>query len=84
MAWIHKQMMLGQNPRVILKDLISKDTDIDHLDDYALWEIIIHLLSEPPKRDRLEEYHTLDHAIQLIKSCQKIVVLTGAGVRNDL
>lgn len=80
MAWVHRQMMLGQNPRDILRDLISKDADIDDLDDYAIWEIIIRLLSEPPKRDRLEEYHTLDHAINLIKSCKKIVVLTGAGV----
>lgn len=80
MAWIHRQMMLGQNPRVILRDLISKDVEIDHMDDISLWEIIIHIMSEPPKRNRLEEYHTLDHAINLIKSCQKIVVLTGAGV----
>ncbi|XP_062589774.1 NAD-dependent protein deacetylase sirtuin-1-like [Saccostrea cucullata] len=80
MAWIQRQMMDGQNPRVILRDLISKDVEIDHMDDFSLWEIIIHLMSEPPKRNRLEEYQTLDHALNLIKSCQKIVVLTGAGV----
>ena len=82
MAWIQRQMMDGQNPRLILRDLISKDVEIDHMDDFSLWEIIIHLMSEPPKRNRLEEYHTLDHALNLIKSCQKIVVLTGAGVQT--
>lgn len=63
-----------------MRDLILKDVDIDDLDDYVIWEIIMRFLFELLKRDRLEEYYILDYVINFIKFCKKIVVFIGVGV----
>ena len=38
------------------------------------------MLSEPPKRKKLSTINTLEDAVNLIKTSQNIMVLTGAGV----
>jgi NAD-dependent deacetylase sirtuin 1 len=80
-AWVQKQMMMGVNPREVLKDLLSNNTQIpDDLNDMILWRIIVNILSEPAKRSKLSHINTLDDVIHLMSTCKKIVVLTGAGV----
>ena len=81
MAFVHRQMMMGQNPRVLLKQIVPDlDSIPDEVDDFQLWRAIVNLLSEPPKRPKLNHINTLDDVIYLLKTCSKIIVLTGAGV----
>ncbi|KAK5956258.1 NAD-dependent histone deacetylase sir2 [Knufia fluminis] len=35
-------------------------------------------------RKRLSQYHTIDHAVQLLKNAKNVVVLTGAGISTSL
>jgi NAD-dependent deacetylase sirtuin 1 len=80
-SWVQEQMMKGTDPRVILKQMISADAEIpEHLDSLTLWKIILNMLSEPPKRTKLEFVNTLNDVVQLIKASSRIIVLTGAGV----
>lgn len=80
-SWVQRQMVMGQDPRVILQELIPPDTDIpEDYDQLKLWKIIINLLSEPPPREKLPNINTLEDVVQLMRDCNKIIVLTGAGV----
>ena len=80
-SWVQRQMMSGADPREILKEMLSCDTEIpDHLDPLTLWKIILNMVSEPPRRKKLPEINTLTDVVELIRKSQKIVVLTGAGV----
>ena len=80
-SWVHEQMRKGQSPRSILEKLVPKDTMIpEGLDVVTLWKIIISIVSEPPKRSKLEGINTMDDVIHLLRTCKKIIVLTGAGV----
>ncbi len=80
-SWVQRQMMSGADPRALLQDMLSADTVIpNHLDQLTLWKIILNMVSEPPRRKKLENVNTLDNVVNLIRSSKKIVVLTGAGV----
>lgn len=82
-AWVQKQIMMGVNPREVLKDLISNNTSIpDDLNDMLMWRIIVNILSEPAKRSKLSHINTLNDVIHLMSTCKKILVLTGAGVSS--
>ncbi len=37
-------------------------------------------MSEPPRRERLRHINSITDAVRLLRSCKKILVLTGAGV----
>lgn len=77
-------MLEGMDPRHILRQLVP-DVSIDNnVDDSVVWQIIVNLLTEPPLRSKLPEYNTLDDAVRLLRTCSKIIVLTGAGVRSDI
>ncbi|XP_046360515.2 NAD-dependent protein deacetylase sirtuin-1-like isoform X1 [Haliotis rufescens] len=81
LSWVQRQMSEGQNPRDILRELVTADAVISpDLDDFTLWQIIINLMSEPPKRKKLHNINTLDDVLELMRTCKKIMVLTGAGV----
>ncbi|XP_060071352.1 NAD-dependent protein deacetylase sirtuin-1-like [Ylistrum balloti] len=81
MMWVQDQMMTGINPRVILNDLIMSDVLIpEDMDDFTLWKIIVNIMSEPPRRKKLLHVNTMDDVLHLLKTCSKIMVLTGAGV----
>lgn len=80
-AWVHHQMCSGTDPRDILADMIPDNTLIPaHLDSITLWRIILNMLSEPPRRKKLPNINTLDDVVKLIHRCNKIILLTGAGV----
>lgn len=74
-------MRQGHSPRKILQDLVPSGTVIpEGLDPIMLWKIIINIVSEPPKRKKLNDINTLDDVLQLLNTSKKIIVLTGAGV----
>lgn len=80
-AWIHQQMCSGTNPHDILQELIPDASIPSHLDNLTLWRLIVNMLSEPPRRKKLPQYNTINDVVDLIKRSNRIVVLTGAGVR---
>lgn len=80
-AWVQEQMRRGQSPRKILQDLVPSGTVIpESLDPIVLWKIIISIVSEPPKRKKLNDINTLDDVLRVLSTSKKIIVLTGAGV----
>ncbi|XP_064418776.1 NAD-dependent protein deacetylase sirtuin-1 [Latimeria chalumnae] len=72
--------MNGTDPRTILKDLLPGTIPELDLDDMTLWQIVIKILSEPPKRKKHKDINTLEDVVRLLQECKKIVILTGAGV----
>lgn len=74
--------MIGTDPRTILKDLLPETIPPPELDDMTLWQIVINILSEPPKRKKRKDINTIEDAVKLLQECKKIIVLTGAGVCN--
>ena len=78
--WIEKKLKSGFNPRLILKSLFNTDNLPEDIDDSTLWHLIASILTEPPKRKRLENVKTFEDVVKLIKASKKIIVLTGAGV----
>lgn len=81
MAWIQRQALLGADPRELLKELLPANAVLPRgLDQLDLWQLLVQLMSEPPKRKKLPQFNTLDDAVQLIKDAKNIIVLTGAGI----
>ncbi|XP_051474513.1 NAD-dependent protein deacetylase sirtuin-1 isoform X2 [Apus apus] len=79
-TFVQQHLMLGTDPRTILKDLLPETIPPPELDDMTLWQIVINILSEPPKRKKRKDINTIDDAVRLLQECKKIMVLTGAGV----
>lgn len=76
-------MSLGRDPRMLFKELISPDTLIPtDLDEMTLWGLLANFITEPPKRKKLNHINSIDDVVHLLKTSKKIMVLTGAGVRN--
>lgn len=48
----------------------------------TLWRLIFSMI-EPPKRKKLTQYNTIDDAIDLIKTSNKVLVLSGAGISTS-
>ncbi|KAK7869073.1 hypothetical protein R5R35_000792 [Gryllus longicercus] len=81
MSWVQKQRLIGVNPRNILSQLMGDNSHIPPtMDDLTLWKIIVNILSEPPRRQKLRHVNTLLDVVRLLKGAKKIIVLTGAGV----
>lgn len=85
MSWVQRQMIIGVNPRSLLSQLVTDGTQIpQQIDDLTLWKIIMNMMSEPPRRQKLRHINTLADVVRLIKGAKKIIVLTGAGVSIKL
>lgn len=78
--WVHKQMFSGTNPREVIDDLLPNNLIPDTVDNLTLWKVILNLLSEPPKRKKLDNVNSLDDVVNLIRTSKKIIVLSGAGI----
>lgn len=84
-SWVQRQMITGVNPRSLLNQLVTDGTQIpQQIDDLTLWKIIMNMMSEPPRRQKLRHVNTLDDVVRLLKGAKKIIVLTGAGVSIKL
>ncbi|XP_029465565.1 NAD-dependent protein deacetylase sirtuin-1 isoform X2 [Rhinatrema bivittatum] len=79
-TFVQQHLLLGTDPRTILKDLLPETIPPPELDDMTLWQIVINILSEPPKRKKRKDINTIEDAVKLLQVCKKIIVLTGAGV----
>jgi len=81
LAWLHRAMARGEDPRAILDDMLPPGSEIpEGIDTMTLWKVLFNLLSEPPKRSKLPTVNTLEDCVELIKKCSNIIILTGAGV----
>lgn len=64
-------MAKGINPREILPDLgVENDQIPEYVDDVTIWKIIINMLAEPPRRNKLRHVNTLDDVVRLLKGRQ--------------
>ncbi|XP_017798056.1 PREDICTED: NAD-dependent protein deacetylase sirtuin-1-like, partial [Habropoda laboriosa] len=83
-SWVQKQMLIGADPRDLLHHLLMDSTQIpEQVDDLTLWKIIINMMSEPPRRQKLRHINTLTDVVRLIRNSNRIIVLTGAGVKKN-
>lgn len=81
MSWVQQQMLRGVDPRTVLNQILGSTREIpDGVADGTLWRLIVNMLSEPPRREKLRHINTIEDVVRLMKACQKIIVLTGAGV----
>ncbi|GAB6018855.1 NAD-dependent histone deacetylase sir2 [Chamberlinius hualienensis] len=82
-AWVSQQMRSARDPRAILEYLCPSGMKItfpEHVDDCALWNIVYNVMNEPPRREKLDNINSFDDVLNLLSTCKKIIVLTGAGV----
>uniref|UniRef100_A0A8C5PP56 protein acetyllysine N-acetyltransferase n=3 Tax=Leptobrachium leishanense TaxID=445787 RepID=A0A8C5PP56_9ANUR len=79
-TFVQRHLMMGTDPRTILKDLLPNSLAPPDLDDMTLWQIVINILSDPPKRKKRKDINTIEDAVRLLQQSKKIMVLTGAGV----
>ncbi|XP_057336807.1 NAD-dependent protein deacetylase sirtuin-1 [Microplitis mediator] len=80
-SWVQKQMITGANPRELLQHLLMDPTQIpEQVDDITLWKLVLNIMSDPPRRHKLDHINTLADVVRLIRNSKKIIVLTGAGV----
>lgn len=76
------QIASGVNPRDCLSRFINspKSTIPRNISDNDLWRVIAAILSDPPRRQRLQHVQTIADVCETIKKSKNIIVLTGAGV----
>lgn len=80
-CWVQEQIGEGVDPRDVLRSIRPGVTHIPaHIDDITLWKVIIDILSEPPRRERLRHVSVLEDVVRLIRASSNTLVLTGAGV----
>ncbi|XP_072279941.1 NAD-dependent protein deacetylase sirtuin-1 [Pyxicephalus adspersus] len=79
-TFVQRHLMMGTDPRTILRDLLPDSVAPPDLDDMTLWQIVINILSDPPKRKKRKDINTIEDAVKLLQESKKIMVLTGAGV----
>lgn len=80
---MHLQIASGVNPRDCLSRIFvnsPKQSIPANVSDNDLWRVIAAILSDPPRRQRLQHLQTLDQVCETIRNSKNIIVLTGAGV----
>uniref|UniRef100_A0A915PBI8 NAD-dependent protein deacetylase sir-2.1 n=1 Tax=Setaria digitata TaxID=48799 RepID=A0A915PBI8_9BILA len=71
----------GASARDVVRCLLPHVDLPDNLSEQDLYRIIRKILySERPRRTKLPEFNSFDDAVELFKRCNRILVLTGAGV----
>eukprot|EP00298_Acanthocystis_sp_HF-20_P009403 c18280_g1_i1.p1 GENE.c18280_g1_i1~~c18280_g1_i1.p1 ORF type:complete len:523 (-),score=134.99 c18280_g1_i1:125-1693(-) len=80
------------DPKHLLQQqgILTDKKQLEFISDEFAWKLLkvsINMLArhlktqqKPPPRQRLKEFCTLDHVINLIRDSNKIMVLTGAGI----
>lgn len=81
LAWLHRAMARGEEPRRLLSKVLPSGSVVPpDIDRMTLWKVLFNLLSEPERREKLDTVNTVEDVVRLIRSCSRILVLTGAGV----
>ena len=76
--WIDEQMRAGVDLRPILTRMLpGLPTDVSQS---TLFELLMDLFLPVQQRQPLEQYQTLDDAVELIRKSKNILILTGAGI----
>ena len=76
--WLDEQMRAGVDLRPLLARILpGLPSDVSQ---GALFQILMDFFLPVRQRQPLEQYQTLDHAVNLIRQCKNILVLTGAGI----
>lgn len=61
-------MQNGVNPRELLTDMgVEQEQIPQYVCDVTLWKLIINMLAEPPRRNKLRHVNTLDDVVRLLK-----------------
>jgi len=82
LAWLARARSRGINPRDIISDLMQGgDTAmLESMDDGTIWMILFKMFAQPPKRQKLKDFNSIEDLVRHIKEARRILVLTGAGV----
>jgi len=76
--WLDEQMRAGVDLRPILSRILpGLPNDVSQS---TLFKLLIDLFLPVQQRQPLEQYKTLDDAVELIRKCKNILILTGAGI----
>lgn len=74
-------MQRGTDPRDIATNIFQSDASIlNQMDDMTIWQILFKMFTEPPRREKLKHFNTIEDIVGHIKEAKNILVLTGAGV----
>ncbi|CAF0894142.1 unnamed protein product [Rotaria sordida] len=76
--WLDEQMRAGIDLRPLLSRILPGLPD--DISPSTLYEILMDLFLPIRKRKSLEQYKTLDDAVELIRTRKNILILTGAGI----
>jgi hypothetical protein len=76
--WLDEQMRSGVDLRPLLCRLLPGLPD--DVSQSTIYEILMELFLPIRRRKVLEQYQTLDDAVELIRTRKNILILTGAGI----
>lgn len=61
-------MQRGVDPRSLLGELgIDQEQIPQYVNELTLWKLIINMLAEPPRRNKLRHVNTLDDVVRLLR-----------------
>lgn len=61
-------MQSGVDPRSLLSELgVDLEQIPQYVDEMTLWKLIINMLAEPPRRNKLRHVNTLDDVVRLLR-----------------
>lgn len=64
-------MQSGVDPRSLLSELgVDHEQIPQYVDELTLWKLIIDMLAEPPRRNKLRHVNTLDDVVRLLRGNQ--------------
>jgi hypothetical protein len=76
--WLDEQMRAGVDLRPMLCRILPGLPD--DISQSTMYEILMNLFLPIRQRKVLEQYQTLDDAVELIRTRKNIIILTGAGI----
>lgn len=72
-------MANGVDPRSLLSEFgVDQEQIPQYVDDLTLWKLIINMIAEPPRRNKLRHVNTLDDVVRLLKGAS-ILFIVGWG-----
>eukprot|EP00088_Acartia_fossae_P063992 TRINITY_DN7849_c0_g1_i11.p1 TRINITY_DN7849_c0_g1~~TRINITY_DN7849_c0_g1_i11.p1 ORF type:complete len:645 (-),score=148.26 TRINITY_DN7849_c0_g1_i11:618-2552(-) len=82
LGWLARARSRGIDPRDVISDLMQGGDSgmLTQMDDNTIWMILFKMFAQPPRREKLKDFNTLEDVARHIKHARKILVLTGAGV----